>query len=65
MDTQQIKETLHEIFDREKHRIVFWYDGEREFAENLSELDIADVNVLRLDEQSPLEVKIRLEIEGA
>lgn len=55
MDTQQIKETLHDIFDKEKHRIVFWHDGEREFAETLPGLGMDDVNVLQLDEHSPLE----------
>jgi uncharacterized protein (TIGR02687 family) len=65
MDNKQIKEALHDIFDKEKHRIVFWYDGEREFAETLPELGMDGVNVLRLDEYSPLEIKIRLEIEDA
>ncbi|MFP4533976.1 MAG: BREX-1 system phosphatase PglZ type A [Desulfobacterales bacterium] len=63
MDTKQITEALGDIFDREKHRIVFWYDGEREFEEALPELGMEDVCVLRLDECSPLETKIRLEIE--
>ncbi|MDZ7830724.1 MAG: PglZ domain-containing protein [Desulfobacterales bacterium] len=62
MDTKQITEALGDIFDREKHRIVFWYDGVREFEEALPELGMEDVCVLRLDECSPLEAKIRLEI---
>ncbi|MGM0788379.1 MAG: hypothetical protein ACQETG_11850 [Thermodesulfobacteriota bacterium] len=49
MDNKQIKEALHDIFDKEKHRIVFWYDGEQEFAETLPELGMEDVTVLRLD----------------
>jgi hypothetical protein len=65
MDNKQIKEALQGIFAKEKHRIVFWYDGEQEFAETLPELGRDDANVLRLDEYSPLEVKTRLEIEDA
>ncbi|MBS3756741.1 MAG: hypothetical protein KGY56_13665 [Desulfobacterales bacterium] len=38
MDTKQVTEALHDIFGREKHRIVFWYDGEQEFSETLPEL---------------------------
>ena len=63
MDTKQITAALQDIFDEKKHRIVFWYDGEQEFAEILPELGIDGVHVLRLDEHSPLEVKIRLEVE--
>ena len=51
------------IFDKEKHRIVFWYDGGQEFAGTLPELGMEDINVLRLDEYSPLEIKICLEIQ--
>jgi uncharacterized protein (TIGR02687 family) len=65
MDTKQITEALGDIFDKENHRIVFWYDGEREFEEALSELGMDGVHVLRLYEHSPLEVKIRLEIEDS
>jgi hypothetical protein len=65
MDNKQIKEALQGIFAKEKHRIVFWYDGEQEFAEILPELGMYDADVLCLDEYSPLEVKIRLEIEDA
>jgi hypothetical protein len=52
MDNKQIKEALQGIFAKEKHRIVFWYDGEQEFAETLPELGMYDADVLCLDVRS-------------
>lgn len=63
MDSKQITSALQDIFDKEKRRIVFWYDGEQEFVETVPELAVHDVQVLRIDHLSPLEVKLRLEIE--
>lgn len=63
METQRIRDALDDRFIRDGERIVFWYDPERAFAEMLPELDPGDVTVLRLDEQSGLAVKVRLELE--
>lgn len=63
MDSKQITSALQDIFDREKHRIVFWYDGEQEFVETVAELMLDGVQMLRIDQLSPLEVKLRLEME--
>ena len=61
MDTSQITTALRRLFDEEKERIVFWNDPEREFAGVLDSLDVPQVNVLRLDEVSEFEVKLRIE----
>ena len=63
MDIKQIKDSLNKIFNEENKRIVFWYDGEREFEQTIPFLEIDDVNILRLNENSALELKIKLESE--
>ncbi|MCD6225124.1 MAG: BREX-1 system phosphatase PglZ type A, partial [Deltaproteobacteria bacterium] len=63
MNTDHIQDTLKNIFHEKKKRIVFWYDAEQEFKGILSLIHIDDVTILRLDENSSLELKIKLEIE--
>jgi len=63
MDIEQIKETLNRIFREKKKRILFWYDGEKEFDEILPSLQLDNTTILRLDENSALELKIKLESE--
>jgi DDE superfamily endonuclease len=67
-DLNQITAALNRIFNEEGKRIVFWHDPDREFLEfvdNRSSLlfDHTTVNVVRLDQASALETKIRLERE--
>ncbi len=38
MNITQIRDTLNSIFNEKKKRIIFWYDGEKEFEEILPEL---------------------------
>ena len=61
MNTAQITETLEKLFN--EHRIVFWNDGDREFAETLSEIVSAETEILRLDETGALAAKIQIELE--
>jgi uncharacterized protein (TIGR02687 family) len=63
MDTQQISDTIHRIFTEKNKRIIFWYDGEKEFEEILPSLELMDAEILRMDSYSALELKIRLEID--
>ncbi|MBF0398184.1 MAG: BREX-1 system phosphatase PglZ type A, partial [Desulfobacterales bacterium] len=63
MNTIQIKDTLNAIFNEKKKRIIFWYDGDKEFEEILPLLQMNDVKILRLDECSTLELKIKIECE--
>ena len=63
MDIEQIKETLNRIFREKKKRIVFWYDGEKEFDEILPLLQLDNTTILGLDKNSALELKIKLEFE--
>jgi uncharacterized protein (TIGR02687 family) len=63
MDIKQIKDTLDRIFSEKNKRIIFWYDGEKEFEEILPSLQLDGVSILRLDEHGALELKIKLESE--
>jgi uncharacterized protein (TIGR02687 family) len=63
MDIKQIKDTLNRIFSEKNKRIIFWYDGEKEFEEILPSLQLDGVSILRLDEHGALELKIKLESE--
>ncbi len=63
MDIKQINQTLTRMYKEEKKRIVFWYDGEKEFEDSLPAIQIEGVTLLRLDEIGALDLKIRLEIQ--
>ncbi|MGB9498711.1 MAG: BREX-1 system phosphatase PglZ type A [Dissulfuribacterales bacterium] len=64
MNTKQISETLNQIFSEKNKRIIFWYDGEKEFDEILSSITIPDAELLRMDEHGALELKIKLESDN-
>ena len=61
VDTTQIVSGLTHQFERERHRIVFWHDPEREFTEVVDTLRLEGVTLIRLDEEAALGVKVRLE----
>ncbi|MEX0965352.1 MAG: hypothetical protein WDZ52_15080, partial [Pseudohongiellaceae bacterium] len=61
MDASQLNVALNKVFSEHNTRIVFWNDPEGEFAQSLPALALNDVQLLRLDEVSVLEVKLRLE----
>jgi len=61
MNIDQIKETLTQIFQDKKKRIVFWYDGEKEFEEILPSIGLDNVQIVHLDEISSLSLKIEIE----
>ena len=63
MDTKQIQDALKNIFEEKKKRIIFWYDAEQEFEDTLPSIQVDDVSILRVDEYSALELKIKLECE--
>ena len=61
MDVKQINLTLSRIFKQENKRLVFWYDGEKEFEESLPLIAVDGVTILRIDGTCSLDLKIRLE----
>lgn len=63
MDSRKLTEGLQQAFFSENHRLVLWYDPEQTFEDELSSLELPDVQVLRMDKEVALDVKIRLELE--
>jgi len=63
MDIDKLHQGLDHLFIAEHHRIVFWYDANREFEAMLNELELDKVTLLRLDEEPALAVKKRLELD--
>ncbi len=63
MNITQLQETLNTIFTEKKKRIIFWYDGEKEFDETISSIQLDGVRTVRLDEVSSIALKIEIECE--
>lgn len=63
MNLDQIKQGLEQAFYIENHRIVFWYDAEHSFSEEVKALKLNDVQILNVAEESSLAIKLKLELE--
>jgi uncharacterized protein (TIGR02687 family) len=63
MDTQQLTQGLKQAFFAEDQRIVFWYDPEQSFVDELPQLDLPDVQVLNMQGESTFGLKLQLELE--
>lgn len=63
MDTKQLQQGLQQAFFTEKHRIVFWYDPEQSFSDELANLDLPDVQILNMQDEPSLAIKMRLELD--
>ena len=63
MNENQLKEGLLTAFEKENHRLVFWYDPEGDFQEEMENLVLPDVQVLNMQTESALAVKLKLELE--
>ena len=61
MDVTKITAALGQLFDGEDARIVFWNDPDGEFTGSLEDIDLDDIEVLKLDEVGALETKVRVE----
>ncbi len=66
MNLKEIKNVLTETFNKElyygkKRHIVFWYDEEGEFAEDIDELNLDNVRVLKLTENNSYTIKYEIE----
>ncbi len=62
-DLAKIQESLTKLFHKENARIIFWHDPDREFEILLSTLALPDITTIKLDQESSLQVKLRLERE--
>jgi uncharacterized protein (TIGR02687 family) len=63
MNTTQLIESLTDIFDNQKERLVFWYDPDQEFSDVVPALALQGVTIIQCDQESLLELKIRLELK--
>lgn len=63
MDIGQLQVGLEKAFFRENHRIVFWYDAEQSFVDDMKSLDLKDVKIIDMSKESSLAIKILLEID--
>ncbi len=60
-DMTQVVHRLAHLFHKDGHRLVFWHDEAKEFESSFGSLDLPGIQLLRLDQAPPLEVKILLE----
>jgi uncharacterized protein (TIGR02687 family) len=65
MDSKQLTQGLHQAFFSEGHRLVFWYDPEQNFGDELANLELPDVQVMDMTGESTLGVKLTLELEDS
>ena len=63
MNLSQITQGLEQAFYTENHRIVFWYDAEQSFTEEIKALELNDVQILNMAEESSLAIKLKLELQ--
>lgn len=63
MNLDQLTAGLQQAFEKESHRLVFWYDPEQSFVDELSSLALDDVHILNMATESTLGIKLKLERE--
>ena len=63
MNLDQLQKGLEQAFYTENHRIVFWYDAEQSFTEEIKALELNDVQILNMAEESSLAIKLELELQ--
>ena len=63
MNLDQLKHGLEQAFLKENHRIVFWFDPERDFEGELTAMSLSDINIINMKTESTLGIKLKLELE--
>lgn len=63
MTSDQITSVLTKIFEQDGHRIVLWNDADQEFGDFVASLTLPEVKIIRLDGESALQVKMRIELD--
>lgn len=68
MNLNEIKKVLEENFNKDftdgkKRHIIFWYDEESEFVDEIDELDVENAKLLKLNNSNSFAVKYKLEKE--
>lgn len=63
MNEDQLKEGLLNAFDKERQRLVFWYDPAGDFQEEIATLVLPEVQILNMQDESVFATKLKLEME--
>jgi uncharacterized protein (TIGR02687 family) len=63
MNLDQLKQGLEQAFFKENYRIVFWFDPENDFENELPLLILAGVDIVNMKGASALGMKLKLELE--
>ena len=68
MNLTEIQNVLKENFDKpcsegRKRHIIFWYDPEGEFEDNIDSLEIENAKIWRLNENNNFKTKYQLEVK--
>jgi len=63
MNLDQLHNGLKQAFQKEHHRIVFWYDPEADFESELNELRLPEVTIINMTSESVFGIKLKLELE--
>jgi len=61
LNLKQITDKLNEEFTGSVRKLVFWYDANAEFAEDIDTLQLSKAKVLRLEKDNQFEIKYLLE----
>ena len=68
MNLNEIKNFLKDLFlkplgDGKKRHIVFWYDENKDFIEDIDTFDLEDIKVIKLTKNNAFWVKYHIEKE--
>lgn len=63
MNKNLVTQGLQQAFFTEQHRIVFWYDPDQDYIEELNEFALPDVQLINMQSESALAIKFCLELE--
>lgn len=63
LNFKQITDKLNEEFKGDVRKLVFWYDANAEFAEDIDNLDLHNAKVLHLEKDNQFAIKLFLERE--
>lgn len=63
LNFKQIKDKLNAEFDTDIRRLVFWYDGDAEFAADIDQIVLENAKVLKLEPDNQFYTKYFLERE--
>jgi len=61
MQTEQLTKGLKAKF--EQSRLVFWYDSDQSFIDEIADINLDDIMILNMANESSLEIKKRIELD--